>query len=205
MATFEIITGKKYGQLTVLEQMPSMLNISKKGKLSCRAKWMCLCDCGELKEVRTSYLRNTKTPRCAKCSYALRPQTLNRMSALQRLYNLTVGRADKRGIDNNLNLNDFSNIIKQNCFYCGTAPRQIGFIGVGNKFAENDIIFANGVDRVNNNKGYETSNCVPCCKYCNVMKGTMSRQQFIDKCKKILYNLKVINRPKGHNQRRDNE
>ena len=63
---------------------------------------------------------------------------------------------------------DFDNLSKNDCFYCGKPG-------------------PNGIDRVDNNKGYELSNCVPCCKHCNYVKGALSvknlkiwSQRFID-------------------------
>lgn len=60
----------------------------------------------------------------------------------------------------------------QKCIYCG------GTDGTGN----NKYV---GVDRVCNDIGYKIGNVVPCCRCCNVMKGTMSYIQFINICNRI--------------------
>jgi hypothetical protein len=39
---------------------------------------------------------------------------------------------------------------------------------------------ANGLDRVDNARGYESGNVVPCCDPCNRMKGTLSREAFLE-------------------------
>jgi hypothetical protein len=36
----------------------------------------------------------------------------------------------------------------------------------------------NGIDRVDNSKGYTPENTVPCCKICNKIKGTGDVQTF---------------------------
>ena len=36
----------------------------------------------------------------------------------------------------------------------------------------------NGIDRVDNSKGYILENCVPCCKHCNYVKGNLSINDF---------------------------
>lgn len=36
-----------------------------------------------------------------------------------------------------------------------------------------------GVDRVNSQKGYEESNCQPCCSVCNNAKHTLSESEFL--------------------------
>jgi len=53
----------------------------------------------------------------------------------------------------------FKDIIKQPCHYCG---------GFSSDMDENSR--GNGIDRKDSNKGYETGNCVPCCKTCNFVK-----------------------------------
>jgi hypothetical protein len=54
------------------------------------------------------------------------------------------------------------------CHYCG---EQI--IGIG-------------IDRIDSSKGYEMSNCLPCCSICNKMKNTQSQRDFINRCKIIV-------------------
>lgn len=54
------------------------------------------------------------------------------------------------------------------CEYCGSDPTPM-----------------NGIDRVDNNRGYTTDNVVSACKKCNLMKLTMIQDIFIAHCKKI--------------------
>lgn len=44
---------------------------------------------------------------------------------------------------------------------------------------------SNGIDRVDNSKGYFLENCVSCCSACNFMKGSMDLEEFIDHIHKI--------------------
>jgi hypothetical protein len=55
----------------------------------------------------------------------------------------------------------FKKISSKDCHYCGVAG-------------------PNGTDRLNCAKGYEKSNCVPCCKHCNYVKGNLSLTDFIE-------------------------
>src|SRR6476620_11484381 len=85
-----------------------------------------------------------------------------------------------------MNENDFKNLINnliiQNCFYCGRIPSE------GN-LQELIIGDYNGVDRINSDKSYNESNCIPCCKKCNLMKNTLDIASFLRKCTEIsLYN-----------------
>ena len=49
----------------------------------------------------------------------------------------------------------------------------------------------NGVDRVDNERGYSLENCVPCCKFCNRMKRDLGKKEFLEHIKNI-YNEQVI-------------
>lgn len=66
-------------------------------------------------------------------------------------YRVKHGSAKTRGLTFELSFEQFSALVNSNCFYCGRAPR-------------------NGVDRVDNAKGYLPNNCVPSCHSCNVRK-----------------------------------
>lgn len=66
-----------------------------------------------------------------------------------------------------LSLEEFVFIVSQPCFYCGTTTEQCG------------------IDRWDNVKGYLISNCLPCCKVCNMMKRGMQWSDFIQQAKEI--------------------
>lgn len=193
-------SGSKVGALTVLEKWDSIKSFYK-GKASSKTTWLCLCDCGEFKVSRTTYLANKKDgAQCAKCAYASRPQSTQRLSGMQRLYNLTVAQSFRRGIENKLSIIEFGAIVSQNCRYCGEEPPLLNYITNGNKHARNELIYANGVDRVDSNGPYEKENCVPCCKQCNIMKHVFTFEEFINRCKKILVYLKIDNTPASNNE-----
>lgn len=56
------------------------------------------------------------------------------------------------------------------CHYCG-------LIDLG--------VRVNGIDRVNNDIGYEDGNVVPCCKLCNYFKKNYTVEQFLGHAKRI--------------------
>lgn len=86
--------------------------------------------------------------------------------------------AKKRNINFLLQEKDFLNLVLQNCYYC-------------NKKSDSSI--PNGIDRIDSSKGYNLDNCVPCCKYCNIIKGNKSLEQFKIAVKQILSNNNLIN------------
>ena len=89
---------------------------------------------------------------------------------------------DKRGYFFELTKEEFKILTSSDCYYCGQNPNQLHNTNK-NKFNGNYI--HNGVDRVDNSKGYIINNCVACCWKCNKMKGSWTQEEFINHCKKI--------------------
>lgn len=88
-------------------------------------------------------------------------------------FNTYKNNANKRNIEFNLTFDEFILFWGKPCNYCGE---------------EIDTI---GLDRMNNNIGYELNNICPCCKRCNLAKRTMSVEEwniYINKL--ILFKLK---------------
>lgn len=67
----------------------------------------------------------------------------------------------ERQLSFNLTCETFYALLNASCTYCG-APASAGSLGY------------NGIDRVDNNRGYEPDNVVACCSVCNSAKHSMS-------------------------------
>ena len=75
-------------------------------------------------------------------------------------YNSYKKRAkDKYPDEECITKNEFNKISNSDCLYCGKSG-------------------PNGIDRINNKKGYQLSNCAPACKHCNYVKGDLSKDDF---------------------------
>ena len=85
------------------------------------------------------------------------------------IWNHYVKGAQKRGINFALPKTRFNELILQPCFYC-------------NHKKEGEV---NGIDRLDNNLGYQEDNVVSCCETCNIMKGSQHPQEFIEKLQAI--------------------
>ena len=85
------------------------------------------------------------------------------------IWNHYVKGAQKRRIHFALTKTRFNELILQPCFYC-------------NYKKDGEV---NGIDRLNNNQGYQEDNVVPCCETCNIMKGSQHPQEFVDKLRAI--------------------
>lgn len=113
--------------------------------------------------------------------------------------------AKKRNLCWGLSFQDFVDICSQNCFYCNAEPQQWDCISNAPSIQKDSpksvwkdyLIFVNGVDRFETNKGYVKENCVPCCVYCNRAKSDMSFEDF----KKHIERLSewLLQRPKNQN------
>ncbi|NBO23189.1 hypothetical protein EBU94_07630 [bacterium] len=78
----------------------------------------------------------------------------------------------------------FKEHIFKDCYYCSTPP--------SNTAKQNyRSLTYNGIDRVDNSKGYQDDNIVPCCGECNWIKNRLNKDQFLNKVKKIFNNLKL--------------
>jgi len=67
------------------------------------------------------------------------------------------------------NLIDPENLMTSPCVYCGILPKDR----------------VNGIDRMDSSLGYVQSNCVPCCKTCNLMKMCLDPTTFVERCRHI--------------------
>ena len=124
--------------------------------------WCKLC-CS--KYYKKQYLKNDKRKLASRHYY----------STLHGKYTHYKKESVRRKINFKLTELEFAVIVSQPCYYCGELQENF-----------------NGVDRVNNKKGYIKGNCAPCCKVCNIMKHAQIKDEFIMKCKKIVEKQRVM-------------
>lgn len=180
MTIKEDLSNKIFGRLTVLKR-----DISKIGNWQ-GSFWICECSCGKIKSIsRGSLKKGTISCGCFQKEKA----TLRGMPGETEKKNRWISKYKKRAKNKNicftLTDDEFFNICQQECFYCGDppAPRISQYLrkGLGTKSTYN----ANGIDRIDSNKGYEKNNSVACCTVCNFMKTNKTFEDFILKIKKI--------------------
>jgi 5-methylcytosine-specific restriction endonuclease McrA len=162
------LTGQNFGRLKVIKRFGS-----DKWKY---ATWLCKCICGKEIIVNCNSLRrgNTKSCGCLQREKASEsnslPSGLSNMR--QTIINYKNG-AKKRGLEYKLTEKQFSEITKKDCYYCGEKPK-----GITNGKRTNRAYIFNGLDRIDNTKGYTTDNVVPCCRNCNYAKHQLTLQEF---------------------------
>lgn len=178
------MTGQKFGKLTVIRRnYPN----ARDG----HQKWLCKCECGIEKAINRSSLMsgNTKSCGCFRKEYMsnktrIKPG-LSNMRSLIANYKKS---AKNKGHSYELTEKQFAEITQQNCHYCGAKPN-----GIASHSKQNGDYIYNGLDRINNTKGYTIDNVVPCCKLCNYKKSDMSLQEFEDWIKKVYKKIEERN------------
>lgn len=95
------------------------------------------------------------------------------VAAFNALIRAMENNAKKRGYRWELTDKDVAHLTKQPCCYCGIEPSRV----FSRKNLNGTYIY-NGIDRIDNTKGYIIDNVVPCCKTCNYAKQSMTVEKF---------------------------
>lgn len=182
MAELKDVTNKKFGRWTVLEDNGG-------GKI------LVLCQCGTKRMVSKYNITNGHSKGCG-CVKS-KPGNVG----LYLLHYSYKARSKRRGIDFLLTKDELKKITSQNCFYCGRTPLQIiknhyksKVKSRGTAASDNTKYLYNGIDRVDNDKGYTIENSVPCCSHCNFAKLNMTQGQFMDLITNIYNNWVIKNK-----------
>lgn len=169
MKTVQVLGQRKH-RLKVIEQIDT-------GKKGDRYRLRCLCDCGKETVIRKDHFTLGKTRSCG----CLKGGKLELGEAsFNRLYYSYKQGAKHRSLTFALSEVEFRILTKQNCHYCGTPPSKT--FKYRNGFGE---YLYNGVDRIDNEKGYTVENSVACCSICNSMKSSLDKERFVAQIARI--------------------
>lgn len=120
-----------------------------------------------------------------------KPQIYSRDELYYRIYKNKIENLNKKSSitgrkykEWKLSLKEFSQLIHDKCVYCGAEPEYKESFTT--KSHPNEKLYANGIDRIDSNKGYTIDNCVSCCTICNRMKLDLNQQEFYNHITKIL-------------------
>ena len=102
--------------------------------------------------------------------------------ALKYIYKNYKHGAKQRGISFNITKDDVFELIHKPCYLCGRS-------NLNELKIANSTYKYNGIDRINNNIGYQKDNILPCCKDCNRAKSTMDLESFTNWINLIQTNL----------------
>tara|TARA_R110000868_G_scaffold102972_4_gene283641 strand:+ start:942 stop:1487 length:546 start_codon:yes stop_codon:yes gene_type:complete len=155
--------------------------------------WLFKCDCGKEKIMNTNkvFVKNTTTKSCG-CLFKSNQSPIIKYNnkkassvenyGLNRLITWYKHSANVRNYIFNIDVVQFKILTKGNCHYCNSEPSNI-------ILTKNHKYIYNGIDRINNELGYELNNCVSCCTICNRAKNNLKYDVFINWINNIKYNI----------------
>ena len=172
------LVGKTFGRLEVKR----LVGVGHHG-----ATWECKCSCGKTMETRGSRLVNGATKSCG--CYRLdvvrngehHKKSRKEGTAFRAVLYQYKANAKARGLVWELSESQFRALTSAKCYYTGLPPASIQ----KSKSGSEDTYVYNGIDRLDNSKGYTTKNCVPCCFEVNAMKRDFSKERFIALCIRV--------------------
>jgi hypothetical protein len=168
------LIGQKFGRWSVINQAKSY----KRG-----TAWNCECDCGTKRVVSGKLLRSGESKSCG--CYHLEMITEKNTLPDNRAIKNSIFRGYQQGAKDrcysfNITFEEFETFLDKPCYYCGLSntnsratPSKID----GFKY--------NGIDRYDNNIGYELHNLKTCCKICNQMKMDLGVDEFMEHINRI--------------------
>ena len=168
--------------------------------------WIVKCiKCGKEQQQSIGNIKKHTKNTCFYCEHpdstkaAFNRTRLDQMPIDERIYYYYKGNVErnnkKPGAKQKsfeLSLEEYSKLIHSDCYYCGAPPTSDNIWNKsGKRKCDDDLIYINGVDRIDANGGYTLDNCVPCCPICNKMKMDFTLKTFYQQIEKIY--LKRLN------------
>lgn len=173
--------GDRFGKLTITNQYQGQNR---------RTLVDYVCECGNVKIG--ALITNVKYQKsCNKCQNRGVTKKPYGESSFNNLYNRYKQNAKNRGYDFFLTKEKFRELTKKNCFYCGREPDKV----MKTKRCNGEYLY-NGIDRMDNTKGYSLENSVPCCKFCNLTKNDTSFIEFINWIRTVYKNTEKLDMDK---------
>jgi hypothetical protein len=184
------LKDQKFGRLTV---------ISSSDNINGRTVWLCRCDCGIEKIIKTENLRNGSTKSCGCLNNDKRSSRAKQMYSARMKYDSPkIASAAKiwkdRYNDGDISFEQFLELSQKNCYYCGSPPFGKTNAAKGDskasKYALKEGYYIyNGLDRIDPDGYHTTNNVVACCKFCNYAKHNRSLDEFKDWIKNVYNTL----------------
>ncbi len=172
--------GKKYGGYTVKKFVAF-----KKYKTSRAPMFEVACFCGKVKTVSLWHLRKKVSHSCG-CSRVTKAIEIFKESGPRSVIRNYRYQAKQRNYPFELTNEEAQKLITSDCFYCKASPSNR--LKSYNDHAE---FCYNGIDRLDNTKGYTLENCVACCYLCNRCKSDLSYEAFTAWIAAVSNNLKL--------------
>lgn len=180
----ENLLNQKFNKLLVID---FALNVGK------RPAWICQCDCGNTKIIKSEELKSGGTKSCGCLNIEQRSNRAEKMYSVNIKYHpatTSARRVWRRRYNDGISFEDFYHLSQQKCFYCDDPPSNIANAAKedpkSSQYAKDEGNFIyNGLDRIDNNKTHTIDNVVSCCKWCNISKRDRTIEEFKEWLQKI--------------------
>lgn len=164
-----VLFKQKFGRLTVTG--PPFQKLLKSGGRT-RVFYPCVCDCGIVKDVEGSLLRDG-VQSCG-CLRIERAKVVNSKPHYGKELNIVLysyrDNAKRRNLIWALTDEQATQLVLGSCHYCGLEPSILDN-KLSGKF--------NGIDRMHNGPTYSLGECVSCCSQCNIAKMNRTYEDFM--------------------------
>lgn len=104
------------------------------------------------------------------------------VGSFRRVYRKYKRRAEAKGIAFDLDEISFKFLCEIPCTYCGAEPTP----SPSHENIFNGAWHWNGLDRIDNTKGYIFGNVQPCCSLCNQLKSNLTEKDFLNQIQSII-------------------
>jgi hypothetical protein len=175
--------GNQYGRLKVIAK-------SDRKSASGNSFWVCECQCGNIKDIAGSLLRNGQSRSCG-CNNG---GESNPETGRKKLYNSLKSGAKNRNLLFEITYDEFIEISNKPCYLCDEEPKDKHFGYTRRRYSVNKDTFVvcNSMDRRDNIKGYVKDNVESCCFMCNRIKSNFKLDNLLNHIKKIYENQSKI-------------
>lgn len=183
---YDNLIGQKFNRLLVLST-----TIKKSGKKN-RTALVCQCDCGNQTTVYPYEIIRNHTKSCGCFNKEKGSKTFSTLNQSKRKHAPHIASAMavwKQRYKDGISFEDFFRLSQMSCYYCKKPPSN-----KYNKYLSqratiwakaNGYFIHNGLDRLDSNKNHSIDNVVPCCKWCNQAKMTMTPNEFQEYLKQV--------------------
>jgi hypothetical protein len=171
------LTNRRFDKLLVVKD-------SGKRK-SKRPIWVCVCDCGTVTEISAKYLLSGDTKSCG-CFSKGNAYNRDAVGMITKSFWTPIEKqAKKRGIPMEIDREYAWEIFKLQDEKCALSGLKLSFV---NNIRDERNTHTASLDRIDNTKGYIIGNIQWVHKRINIMRNTLSVDEFINWCNLVVKN-----------------
>lgn len=179
--------GAKFGLWTVMSEEVKAGRELIDGSKDRTLYWLCQCVCGHLAWKNSTQLKSGASTRCKKCgnkSYLKDGEFVNTNAIIKFKYDQTINglptrihRGRRKELTFNLSLDYLNDLYEQQNHKCALSGISLE-PNLSLTMQQQNM----SIDRIDSNGGYEEDNVQWVDKRINMMKGTLSNEEFIELC-----------------------